>query len=288
MKVEEVMVKDPVVASIPGTRSDVLKTLIKHNITGLPAVKKDGTLAGTITRADIFSNPNEEQLAVLMDNVPPTLKPDDPIEEAAHIMFSSQTGYHIPVIDKDRKLLGIVSPTDLMLIVEKRDIDVPIEKYITNPCVPIFQETPLNVALRIIRLSKVFALPVLDTDARLCGIITDRDLFKLSYIDKKRVLTKLGVEDDEDDWTWEGLRNVIKLYYEESKVDLPNVHVKEVMIKDPTSVFLRTSVSKCARLMRKYDFAQLPIRDDEDRLIAMAYELDVISALYKRPPPVEA
>ena len=37
--------------------------------------------------------------------------------------------------------------------------------------------------------------------------------------------------------------------------------------------------------MRKHDFAQLPVRDDSDMLIAMAYELDVISALYKRPPP---
>ena len=31
----------------------------------------------------------------------------------------------------------------------------------------------------------------------------------------------MGIGDDEDEWTWEGIRDTIRLYYSTSKVDLP-------------------------------------------------------------------
>ncbi len=48
MKVKEIMTENPIVAELPGTRSEVLKQLVKHNITGMPVIKSaDGTLPGT-------------------------------------------------------------------------------------------------------------------------------------------------------------------------------------------------------------------------------------------------
>jgi CBS domain-containing protein len=51
------------------------------------------------------------------------------------------------------------------------------------------------------------------------------------------------------------------------------------MVKNPTTVFRKTSVSEAARIMRKNDFGQLPVRDSKDHLLAMIYDLDVISVL---------
>ncbi len=64
--VGDVMTPNPIVAQVPGSRTEVLRTMVKHNLTGLPVVKRaDGSLAGIITRQDIFNKPDEDQLALL-------------------------------------------------------------------------------------------------------------------------------------------------------------------------------------------------------------------------------
>ncbi|MCJ7517994.1 MAG: CBS domain-containing protein [Methanomassiliicoccales archaeon] len=51
------------------------------------------------------------------------------------------------------------------------------------------------------------------------------------------------------------------------------------MVRSPVTVFKKTSVSEAARIMRKNDFGQLPVRDSKDSLLAMIYDFDVISVL---------
>ena len=65
MKVEDVMSEDLIVGYVPGTVKDALKILAKHNVSGMPILKKDTkTVVGVITRQDIFKNPDEDQLAL--------------------------------------------------------------------------------------------------------------------------------------------------------------------------------------------------------------------------------
>jgi len=122
---------------------------------------------------------------------------------------------------------------------------------------------------------------VLDENARLTGIITDRDIFNQSVVDGSVVMSDLGLSQDVENWSWEGLRNVMKLWYEVSKVDLPNLPVREVMVRNPTSAFSKTPASEAARMMRKNDFGQLPLRGARDNLIGMIYDTDVISTILK-------
>jgi len=124
-------------------------------------------------------------------------------------------------------------------------------------------------------------LPVLDDEAKLVGIITDRDIFNQTIVDSSVVMSDLGISDDEDNWTWEGLRNVMKLWYEVSRMDLPKLSVKEIMVKNLQTVFRKTLVGDAARIMRKNDFGQLPVRDSRDVLVAMVYDIDVVSTLAK-------
>jgi Mg/Co/Ni transporter MgtE len=80
----------------------------------------------------------------------------------------------------------------------------------------------------------------------------------------------------------EGLKNVMKLWYELSKVELPGMPVKDIMVRDPVTVFKKTSISEAARIMRKNDFGQLPVRDTKDTLLAMIYDHDIISILAEK------
>jgi CBS domain-containing protein len=276
--VGEVMTANPIVAQVPGSRTDVLKIMIKHNITGLPVVKRsDGTLTGLITRQDIFNKPDEDQLAMLMNRDPPTIGPKDHVERAA-MLFCSGGVRHLPVIDKNR-LVGIVTPTDLLGVVEKAGFNETVESVIKSTCVPIFEESPLVLALVTLKVSRVSALPVLDERGRLVGILTDRDLFNTTIVNGRVAKTEMGMGKDEDEWSWEGMRSVMKLWYEVSRLELPGATVKDVMVKSPTTVFRKTTVSEAARIMRKNDFGQLPVRDAKDNLLAMIYDLDIISVL---------
>jgi len=277
--VGDVMTSNPIVAQVPGSRAEVLKIMVQHNLTGLPVVRRnDGSLAGMITRGDIFDRPDEEQAAMIMQREHPSISPKASVEEAAKLLVEGTTR-HLPVVEGNR-LVGILTPTDLLCIVEKRGIDSPVETVIRSPCVPIFQESPLAVASIILKVSKSSALPVLDEHGRLTGIVTDRDIFNKSYVEGAEAVSEMGLE-EEDHWSWDGLRNVMKLWYEVSKIELPGMPIREIMVKDPVTVFKKTAISEAARIMRKNDFGQLPVRDNKDRLLAMIYDHDIISVLIK-------
>ncbi len=280
MKVKEVMTENPIVAELPGTRTEVLKKLVKNNVTGLPVVKsEDGTLAGFVTRQDIFAMPDEEQLALVMRRDVPTISQNASVKDAARVLVEHGLS-HLPVVEKS-KLVGLVTPTDLLIVVEKDNPQITVEEIVRSPCIPVYQSAPLQVALATFRAAKVYALPVLDDEAKLVGIITDRDIFNQTVVDSTVVMSDLGISDDEDNWTWEGLRNVMKLWYEVSRVDLPKLTVKDIMVRNPTTVFRKTLVGDAARIMRKNDFGQLPVRDSKDNLVAMIYDIDVLSTLTK-------
>ena len=280
MKVKEVMTENPIVIELPGTRSEVLKKLVRNNVTGLPVVRaEDGALAGLVTRQDIFSKPDEDQLALIMKRDVPTIGPNASVRDAARMMIEKGLT-HLPVVEKD-KLAGLLTPTDLLIVVEKENPQITVEDIVRSPCVPIYQGAPLTVALATFRAAKVNALPVLDDEAKLVGIITDRDIFNQTIVDSSVVMSDLGISDDEDNWTWEGLRNVMKLWYEVSRMDLPKLSVKEIMVKNLQTVFRKTLVGDAARIMRKNDFGQLPVRDSRDVLVAMIYDIDVVSTLAK-------
>ena len=278
LTVEDVMTKSPVVARLPGTRTEVLRLMVKHRITGVPITHRDGTLAGFVARKHIFAIPDEEQLTLIMKKDYPSIEPDQPLKVLTKMLLSLELR-HLPVVKKGR-VVGIVTPADLLRVVEETRSDTAVIDLVRSPCIPIHETTPLKAASEIMRIGKAFALPVLDDDGKLSGIITDRDIFNLSVVDGQTAIKDLGLGRKET-VDKEGLQNVMKLYYEESKIDLPKVMVKEVMIRKPATVFSRTGAGEAARLMRKHDYGQLPVRDENDRLLAMIYELDVVSVLTK-------
>jgi CBS domain-containing protein len=279
MQIKDHMIKNPIKAELPGSREEVLRQMVKNKMTGLPVVKRDtNQLVGFIRRQDIFSKPDEMQLAILVNKMHPTITPDEHIDKAAEILHRLWI-HNIPVVDEGN-LVGLVTPTDLMKIIVKKKIDRPVSEFMTSSCVPVYEEMPLKAVLKVIRLSKMYALPVLNRDAELTGIVTDRDVFNLTHINSKIAISDLGLGDDEDSWTWEGLRNVMKLYYVESKIDLPPVPVREIMVKDPKGVYEGTSITEAAKIMINEDFGQIIVKDSDDDLVGVLYETDVMAALY--------
>src|SRR4051795_4557549 len=60
----------------------------------------------------------------IMDRDVPTLKPEDDARTAIDLLAKTDLGA-VPVVDEDRKVVGIVSESDLILSEEESDLHLP-------------------------------------------------------------------------------------------------------------------------------------------------------------------
>lgn len=279
MKIEEVMSEDLIVGYVPGTVKEALRTLAKHNKSGMPILKKDTKIVlGVITRSDIFKNPDEDQLALIMSDDFHYVERFQEVKEAAKLFYKHRI-HGLPVINNRKHLVGIVSPTDLLKYLPKT-INQSIERYFTNLVVPVYHDTPINIIMEIINITQEHALPVLNDERKLCGIVTDGDLFKLSHIKESVSQTDMGMGGDEDAWTWEGIRDTVRLHYSTSEVSLPPVPVKQVMITNIVKGLKTTPVEELAEKMLKNKISHVPVVDSEDHLIGMVTDIDLMACWF--------
>ncbi len=279
MKVEDVMSQDLIVGYVPGTVRDALKTLAKHNRSGMPILKKDTKMVtGVLTRYDIFKNPEEDQIALIMSDKYHYVEKEQDVTDAAKILYEYRI-HGLPVINNRKNLVGIISPTDVLRNIQK-NVTEKIEKYFTNIVVPIYQETPINIVMEIINITHENALPILNDERKLVGILTDGDLFKLSHIKESVSQTELGMGGDEDAWTWEGIRDTVRLHYSTSEVSLPQVPAKEVMITNVIKAYENTPVNEIAEKMVKNQISHIPVVDSNDRIIGMVTDIDLMATMF--------
>ncbi len=279
MKVEEVMSTDLIVGYVPGTVKIALNLLAKHNVSGMPILKKDTKkVVGVLTRTDIFKNADEEQLALIMSKEVHSVTNDQDIKDAAKLLLEKRI-HGLPVVNKKKNLVGIISPKDILKVLSDKN-ERETENYFTNIVAPTYQDTPINIAMEIINITNENALPILNDELKLIGIVTDGDLFKLSHIHESVSQTNMGMGGDEDQWTWEGIRDTVRLHYSTSEVTLPQIPVKEIMITDVVKGFKNTTVSEIANSMLKHDISHIPIVDANDRLIGMISDIDLMACMF--------
>lgn len=275
--VADIMVPAPIVCEVPGTRNDAINMMVRNKLTGLPVVRSsDGMLVGIVSRRDIFRKFEEDQLSLIMKKEIKTITPEATIEEVAKIFYTMRI-HRLPVVENG-KLVGIVTPTDLLKIVSGMKTTLTAEDVINTTCVTAYQDEPLTYTIPAMRISDVSALPVLDEHGDLVGIITDRDLFD-DQVKDADAMKLLGITDDSD---LAGYRNVLPLFYAATDRYLQDDRkVKDFMITKPMTVFKKTTLNDVAKLMLNHDFGQLPVHGTKDELIGMIYDVDVLKALLK-------
>jgi CBS domain-containing protein len=276
------MTQDVVSVEIPGNRDDVLKILKRTGISGVPVIK-DGQIVGIITRKDLLRNPDETQLGLLMTPDPVTVGPDATISDAARLMIRHGIR-RLPVVE-DRHLVGLLSVSDLILAIAQMKCSIPIRDVYTSQTFAIWEETPLTVVGRVMEISGFDAIPILDADNTLRGIISERDLIRNSVIEDSVGVSDFSNGTDDDEWTWESIRDNHTLSYSISKVQIPKKPVKHAMVKNVIAVPLNAEVSECALKMKRARVDQLPVINGDKRLVAMLFDRDLIRVLCAPTPP---
>lgn len=97
------------------------------------------------------------------------------VGDALNMMKEYKIG-GIPVVDNDRKLVGIVTNRDLRF---ETDMEKPISHVMTKDnLITTSQKTNLKEAAEILQHYKIEKLPVVDKDGKLVGLVTYKDIQK--------------------------------------------------------------------------------------------------------------
>ena len=276
--IEQIMVRNVACATLPGSRDEVLKILKDNHISGVP-VLKDNKVVGLVTRTNLLRKPEEEQLALLMARNPITIAPDADITDAAGLLIDNKIR-RLPVMDGEN-LVGLVTISDIIGSMADLNITEPIGQYLNNGVVPVWSETPLPVVARVMELAHVKASPVLDSNLELVGIISDRDIISSSIIEDTVEMSDMSAGTDDDAWTWESMRDTMSIYYSVSRIKVPNVIAKDVMIKNPITAASISGVSDCARKMKRNKIDQMPVVNANHKLMGILRDSDLVKTLLK-------
>lgn len=171
--------------------------MLENKITALPVLDNTQRLVGILTSSDLFRlaiaeiplQPDIVHVREYMSVDVKTVEPFTTLLEAQRIMAVKRIRA-LPVI-KNGLLVGIITRTDLLsaapsvvttqgrLEVTEMVSSTPLQFIMTTQPLTIGEEQPITDAARLMLENKIHALPVLDRDQDLCGIITETDLFRL-------------------------------------------------------------------------------------------------------------
>ncbi|MDR2066188.1 MAG: IMP dehydrogenase [Prevotellaceae bacterium] len=107
---------------------------------------------------------------------PITITKDATVGDVINVMHEFKIG-GIPVIDKDNKLLGIVTNRDLRF---QEDMKTPISDVMTTKnLITTTNKTNLKEAAEILKKYRIEKLPVVDENYKLTGLLTFKDITKI-------------------------------------------------------------------------------------------------------------
>ena len=163
---------------------------------------------------------------------PVTIQSTARVADALALMAEYHIG-GIPVVDKDNKLVGIVTNRDLRF---ERRVERPIAEVMTSEnLVTTHQQTNLFDAAQILQENKIEKLPVVDDENHLIGLITYKDITKakdkpMACKDEKgrlRVAAGVGVTSD----TLERITALVEAGADAIVIDTAHGHSKGVIEK---------------------------------------------------------
>lgn len=116
IKVSEVMAKNLICFSPEIKMQEVLEVFRQKRISGAPIVSEDGALIGIISMEDLIRCLVDSDLDSKIDKYMTknliTIMPTDPVVEASKKFVSTNFG-RLPVVDRDQKLVGMMTKGDI-------------------------------------------------------------------------------------------------------------------------------------------------------------------------------
>jgi len=163
---------------------------------------------------------------------PITLHQDALVNDALILMKENSIG-GIPVVDSNKKLIGIVTNRDLRF--EKNLERSVLEVMTSDNLITTLESIELSKAEVILQENRIEKLPVVDSENNLIGLITYRDIIKVKehpnsckdHLGRLRVAAAVGVTDD----TVERVESLVVAGVDAIVIDTAHGHTKGVVHK---------------------------------------------------------
>jgi CBS domain-containing protein len=272
--------EEVVTVELPGTRDDALAYLQERKFSSVPVVKgEDGVeqYRGLVSREDLIEKPDEDQLALLMREVP-TTNVDADIVEVAHLL-ATEGERRIPVVD-DGQLEGIVTITDVIRAIADGEVDGDTEvgSLARRDVNTTWEGVPLRVAERELYHAEVPYAVVLDDEGATSGVLTAVDVIAVAEVVEGEEDAGESFANQDDEWMWEGIKAVGNRYLPTRNVEFPDEPVSEHMTDEVVTVTGRRTAHEAARLMLSHDIEQIPLMSG-DSLAGIVRDVDLLKAL---------
>ena len=227
--------KVPVVSAAMDTVTESKMAIAIAQEGGIGVIHKNLTIK---KQCDKVRRVKRSESGMILD--PVTLSKKSKVKDALKSMKEYSIG-GIPIVDKSNSLVGIVTNRDLRF---ENDMNKPIEEVMTFK--NIITGSPgitLKQAEKILQKNKIEKLPVVDKENKLVGLITFRDIQKITLkpssnkdeFGRLRVAAAIGVGGD----NLERCKMLYKSGVDAVVIDTAHAHTKSVLkiIKDVKKSF---------------------------------------------------
>jgi len=114
----------------------------------------------------------------LMTADPQCCTAETPLNEVANLMVENDCG-EIPVVDADRKLIGVVTDRDIVCRVVakgKNPSAMAAQDAMSQPVISVTEDSSLEDVLSLMEEHQIRRVPVVDASGCCCGIIAQADV----------------------------------------------------------------------------------------------------------------
>ncbi len=300
--VKAIMTRDVASVSPQMPLADVVSLLLEGGYHSVPVVDDGLGVVGIVTNGDLLRNTSlpvrlglqptltdeqvksdfhelqagNRQVGEIMSMPVVTISEDSTVRQAGAVMVE-QDLKRLPVLDKQHKLVGIVSRVDIMAAISSAEAVSPdvyaaphgdtIAK-LMNPNAPtIHGDADLEQILHALEQSRQQRAVVVDSDRHVLGVITDGDLLRRSMYGKHPSLRQR-------------LRGLITGASSAPFV-LPsgNECAAELMTSPPITVQLDASLGDALGLMLTHHLKRLPVVDAEGVLVGVLGRASILRGL---------
>ena len=193
---KNISINIPIISAAMDTVTESRMAIAIAQEGGIGVLHKNMTIEA---QADKVKRVKRAESGMIID--PVTLPLDSTVSDAKSYMKEYSIG-GIPIVDNKKKLIGIVTNRDLRF---EKDNSRPISEVMTSDnLVTVAKGTSLVEAEVILQNHKIEKLPVVDKNYKLVGLITFRDITKLTLkpnsnkdvYGRLRVAAAIGVTSD--------------------------------------------------------------------------------------------
>lgn len=271
------MNQNVIYVKVPGSTREVLELMKSKKVSGVPVVKgPERILVGIITRENLLSKPDEDQVALLMTREVTSVTAETDLIEAVKTMLTKNIR-RLPVISPAGELQGILTIGDVVRkVISKMTSNKLVKDFTQRKVLLTWQETPLPlVYLSMKALGEELAV-IVDNHGKPVGVLSLSDFINLADLSLRESKSSLKAGSEGQDWDWDSSTIV---YITKGEVSIPSRPCREVMSKPPVTITEFEGVASCAKKMAKHDVDQLVVLSAKNDIVGVIRDIDLLKVL---------